>query len=81
VLTVTSASHAAGVCHDKVLRGRALSSSATAASRSASWLRRLVPFGKYWRSSPLVFSLLGRCHGLAFSQKYTGMPNAAAISA
>jgi hypothetical protein len=41
----------------------------------------LVPFGKYWRSSPLVFSLLGRCHGLAFSQKYTGMPNAAAISA
>ena len=36
--------------------------------------------GKYLRSNPLVFSLLGRCHGLAFSQKYTGMPSAAAIS-
>jgi hypothetical protein len=22
--------------------------------------------GKYWRSSPLVFSFEGRCHGLAF---------------
>ena len=23
----------------------------------------LVPFGKYWRSRPLVFSLVPRCHG------------------
>src|SRR5690606_20551696 len=64
-----SASVAAGVCQPSVLRGRVFNSSATAASSSASWRRRSVPFGKYWRSSPLVFSLLGRCHGLAFSQK------------
>src|SRR6266404_2353504 len=25
---------------------------------------RSVPFGKYWRSNPLVFSLVPRCHGL-----------------
>jgi hypothetical protein len=25
---------------------------------------RSVPFGKYWRSSPLMFSLVPRCHGL-----------------
>jgi len=24
----------------------------------------LVPLGKYWRSSPLVFSLVPRCQGL-----------------
>jgi hypothetical protein len=40
-----------------------------------------VPFGKYWRSRPLVFSLLGRCHGLAFWQKNTGMPSVPAICA
>ena len=28
-----------------------------------------LPFGKYWRSSPLVFSLLPRCQGLWGSQK------------
>ena len=33
-----------------------------------------MPFGKYWRSSPLVFSLVPRCHGLCGSQKYTGRP-------
>ena len=41
--------------------------------RSALWTRRSLPFGKYWRSRPLVFSLLGRCHGLAFWQKNTGI--------
>ena len=48
--------------------------------RPASCARRSLPLGKYWRSSPLVFSFDGRCHGLAFSQKYTGMPSAAVIS-
>ena len=33
-----------------------------------------VPFGKYCRSSPLVFSLVPRCHGLWGSQKYTSKP-------
>ena len=28
-----------------------------------------VPFGKYWRSSPLVFSLVPLCQGLLGSQK------------
>ena len=27
------------------------------------WPESSVPRGKYWRSSPLVFSLLPRCHG------------------
>ena len=30
---------------------------------------RSVPFGKYWRSSRFVFSLVPRCHGLRGSQK------------
>ena len=30
---------------------------------------RVVPFGKYCRSRPLVFSLVPRCHGLYGSQK------------
>jgi hypothetical protein len=29
---------------------------------------RLVCLGKYWRSRPLVFSLVGRCHGECGSQ-------------
>ena len=33
-----------------------------------------MPLGRYWRSSPLVFSLLPRCHGECGSQKYTWMP-------
>jgi hypothetical protein len=37
---------------------------ATAAIASALCMLRSVPFGKYWRSSPLVFSLVPRCHGL-----------------
>jgi RNA-directed DNA polymerase len=35
----------------------------------APWPARSVPLGKYWRSSPLVFSLVPRCHGLCGSQK------------
>ena len=30
---------------------------------------RSVPLGKYWRSRPLVFSFVPRCHGLCGSQK------------
>jgi hypothetical protein len=26
-------------------------------------LARFVPLGKYWRSRPLVFSFVPRCHG------------------
>ena len=35
--------------------------------------------GKYRRSSPLVFSLLPRCHGACGSQKYTSIPVAKGI--
>ena len=39
-------------------------------ARSLSrWALRSVPLGKYCRSSPLVFSLVPRCHGLCGSQK------------
>jgi len=61
------------------LRGQSLSSAATAASRSGPCTPRSVPLGKYWRSSPLVFSLVGRCQGECGSQKNTGMPSASAI--
>ena len=30
--------------------------------------------GRYWRSKPLVFSQVPRCHGLCGSQKYTATP-------
>ena len=37
------------------------------------WLVRFrgsrSPLGKYWRSRPLAFSLVPRCHGLLGSQK------------
>jgi hypothetical protein len=36
---------------------------ATAWRSSADHLDRSVPFGKYCRSSPLVFSFVGRCQG------------------
>src|SRR4029453_8480016 len=67
-------SASAGVCQFKVLRGRPLSAAATAARSSALCLLRSVPLGKYWRSSPLVFSLVPRCHGLCGSQKNTCRP-------
>ncbi len=50
-------------------RGRALILAATSAKRSGLWRFRLVPLGKYWRMSPLVFSLEPRCHGECASQK------------
>ena len=57
-------SASAGVFQASVLRGLKLSAAATAAIASALCVLRSVPFGKYWRSSPLVFSLVPRCHGL-----------------
>ena len=64
-----SSSISAGVFHPSVLRGRALSVAATAARSSAPCTLRSVPFGKHCRSSPLVFSLVPRCHRLRGSQK------------
>jgi putative transposase len=54
----------AGVAHSRVFRGRALRVAAMAVNVSALCTLRSVPFGKYWRNSPLVFSLAPRCQGL-----------------
>ncbi|AEW99212.1 transcriptional regulator (plasmid) [Streptantibioticus cattleyicolor NRRL 8057 = DSM 46488] len=59
----------AGVSQPSVLRGRPLSSAATACRCSRVWTDRSVPLGKYCRSRPLVFALEPRCQGLAGSQK------------
>ena len=59
----------AGVSKPKVLRGRSLSWRATWLRRSCVYTDKSVPFGKYCRSRPLVFSLDPRCHGLWGSQK------------
>jgi hypothetical protein len=64
-----SSSASAGVLHSSVLRGLVLRAVATAAISLALYTLRSVPFGKYCRSSPLVFSLVARCHGLCGSQK------------
>ena len=42
---------------------------------------RSVLFGRYWRSNPLVFSLVPRCQGEYASQKNTGIPVAVVKSA
>ena len=47
-----------------------------AAMSSAVQRDRSVPFGKYWRNKPLVFSLVPRCHGLSGSARYTLTPEA-----
>ena len=43
--------------------------SATASSSRCVHRERSLDLERYWRSSPLVFSLLPRCHGLFGSQK------------
>ena len=53
----------------QVLRGLVLTACATASSASDVCQLRSVPFGKYCRSMPLVFSFVRRCHGLCGSQK------------
>lgn len=58
-----------GVRSSSTSRGRWLSSVAVWSSTIWSWSRRSLLLGKYWRISPLVFSLVGRCHGECGSQK------------
>ena len=47
-----------GVMNPRVLRGRLFIEAWTRSSSARSWTDRSVPLGKYWRSSPLVFSLV-----------------------
>jgi hypothetical protein len=58
-----------GVRSCRHARGRLLSSMATSWRRSLVICSKLVPLGKYWRSRPLVFSFVPRCHGAWGSAK------------
>lgn len=69
-----SSNASAGVSQPRTLRGLVWSARATAANSSADHRDRSVPFGKYWRSSPLEFSFVARCQGDWGSAKNTGMP-------
>ena len=53
----------------EVLRGRPLRLRWMAVRSAAVCLARSVPFGKYWRSKPLVLSFEPRCRGECGSQK------------
>lgn len=58
-----------GFLNSSRLRGLSLSSAATQSRSWALWMLKSVPLGKYWRSSPFVFSLMPRCQGECGSQK------------
>lgn len=64
-----SSSASPSVFHPSVLRGRQFSALATASSSRSEYRLMSVPFGKYCRRRPLVFSSVPRCHGLCGSQK------------
>jgi hypothetical protein len=49
--------------------GLLLRAAATASRSLVLCLERSMPFGKYCRRRPLVFSLVTRCQGLCASQK------------
>lgn len=69
-----SAKTSAGVHQSWIWRGRLLIARATASRSSADPLDRSVSFGKYWRSKPFEFSLVGHCQGECESAKNTLMP-------
>jgi hypothetical protein len=64
-----SSKASAGVLHPRILRGLPLSAAATASTSSVFQRDKSVPFGKYWRKRPLVFSFVPRCQGLCGSAK------------
>ena len=66
-----SLSLSAGVIRFNVSLGRVLSIRSTSAMWTSATSRKSVPLGNYRRMSPLVFSLLPRCHGECGSQKNT----------
>ena len=69
VIATALANACDGVIQPRVCRGRVLSERAMASSSRWVHCERSVDLGRYWRSSPLVFSLLPRCQGLFGSQK------------
>lgn len=64
----------AGVFQPRIFRSLLLSASWTAMRSLRPQRERSVPLGKYWRSRPLVFSFVARCHGGFGSAKKTLMP-------
>ena len=70
-VATSSLNFADGVIQPSVWRGRSLSSAAMASSRWSVTVPKSRPRGRYWRSSPLAFSLVPRCQGACGSQKYT----------
>ena len=69
VSAISSASFSDGFRYPRVMRGRSLRLRANSARSLSLWTERSVPFGMYWRSSPLVFSFDPRCQGEWGSQK------------
>jgi hypothetical protein len=69
VIATALANACDGVIQWRVCRGRVLSERAMASSSRWVHCDRSADLGRYWRSSPLVFSLLPRCQGLLGSQK------------
>jgi hypothetical protein len=74
------AMNAAGDAQRRVLRGRLLRRPSTERRSAAAWIDRSVPLGRYCRSSPLVFSLLPRCQGLAGSARKMPPDSSDAVS-
>src|SRR3989440_7724049 len=66
---ISSSKTSIGFRQFSVSRGLPFSSAATLSSSSWVCKDRSVPFGKYCRSNPFVFSLVPRCHGECGSQK------------
>lgn len=64
----------AGVVQPSVRRGRLFSDAATRSISLGLRLKKWVERGHHWRSRPLVFSLVPRCHGQCGKHKYTGIP-------
>src|SRR5699024_11603676 len=71
---ICSLKTSAGVRQHRAFRGVLLSARATPSRSSPDHRDRSVPFGKYCRSSPLVFSFVGRCQGECGSAQNTFVP-------
>jgi hypothetical protein len=70
----TSASTCDGVLKPRVCRGRRLSWSAMASKSAWVRVRKSRVRGRYWRRSPLVFSLLPRCRAATGSWGHRSRP-------
>ena len=74
VIATARANASAGVFQPSVCRGRPFNSAAIVLSFACVCVDKSLPFGRYCRTRPLLFSFVARCHGLRGSQKYTCTP-------